>query len=54
MTIQSGPEAVVPTVEVGLLRILVLDDDGDVLEGRDELRRQAVERGSHVLVEVHQ
>jgi hypothetical protein len=34
--------------------VFVLDDDGHILELRRELRRQALERGSDMLVEVHQ
>src|SRR5215211_2306422 len=50
-------DAVVEAEEVGVLGILVLDHDGDVLERPCQLRRQQVERRPHVPVEllpVHQ
>src|SRR5215210_575228 len=37
--------------EVGVGRILLLDDDGDVLERARDLRRQVVERAPDVLLE---
>src|SRR5581483_8217190 len=39
-------------VELRLVRVLLLDDDGDVLEPPGELRRQRVQRPAHVLLEV--
>src|SRR5690349_7224499 len=52
----SGQELVLleQPVEVGLLVVLLLDDDGDVLEPGGELRRQRVERPADVLLEAHQ
>src|SRR5581483_2138201 len=38
-------------VEIRLLRVLLLDDDGDVLEPARELWRKRVERRPHVLLE---
>jgi hypothetical protein len=46
--------ALVETEQVGIVRVLVLDDDGDVLEAAREVGRQRVERAPDVLVEVHQ
>src|SRR5687767_5934672 len=45
--------AVVEAEEVGVVRVLVLDDDRDVLEGRGEVGRQLVERGTNVPLERH-
>ena len=45
--------AVVEAEQVGILRVLVLDDDGDVLERRCEIGRELVERGADVVVERH-
>src|SRR4051794_19093630 len=39
--------------EVGVVRILVLDDHGDVLQGLREVRRQLIEGPPHVLFEPH-
>ena len=39
--------------QVGILRILVLDHDSDVLERRCEIGRELVERCANVLVERH-
>ena len=38
-------------VEVRLLRVLFLDDDGDVLQPARKLRREGVERRADVLLE---
>src|SRR5207248_4107850 len=48
------PAAVVQPEEVGVVRVLVLDDDGDVLEAAGEVGRQRVERAPDVLLEAHQ
>src|SRR3954468_12328055 len=40
--------------QVGVLRVGLGDDDGDVLERRRELRRQRVERPADVILEGHQ
>src|SRR4029079_9146121 len=40
------------TVEVGLRGIPLLDHDGDVLEPPGKLRRERVERGANVLLEL--
>ena len=54
MSPRSGKrDAVVQAEEVGIVRVLVLDDDGDVLERGGEVRRELVERRSHVVVERH-
>jgi len=37
--------------EIRLVRVLVLDDDGDVLQGGRDPRRQRVERVADVLIE---
>ena len=39
--------------EIGIVGVLVLDDDGDVLEGCGQVGWQLVERCSHVVVERH-
>ena len=39
--------------EVGILGVLVLDDDSDVLERVCEVRRQLVECGAYLLLEAH-
>ena len=46
-------DAVEQPVEVGLLGVLVLDDDRDVAQGSLEMRRQAVERLADDVVESH-
>ena len=46
-------DAVEEPVEVGLLGVLVLDDDRDVAQGGLEVRRQAVERLADDVVETH-
>ena len=39
--------------QVRIVRILVLDDDGDVLERSGEVGRELVERSANVVVERH-
>src|SRR5206468_3391379 len=39
--------------QVGVVRILVLDDHGDVLERFGQVRGQLVQRPPHVLLEPH-
>ena len=45
--------AVVEAEDVGLLGVLVLDDDGDVPERRGDVGRQRVECRTDVIVEGH-
>jgi hypothetical protein len=52
--IVARPEAVVPAEQVRLLRMLVLDDDGHVLERSGDLGREVVDRRLDMLFERHQ
>src|SRR6476620_786974 len=46
-------DAVVETKQIGIVRVLVLDDHRDVLESGGEMRRELVERRAHVILEGH-
>ena len=45
--------AVVEAEEVGVVGVLVLDDDGEVLQGSCEVGRKLVEGGADVILEAH-
>jgi hypothetical protein len=45
--------AVIEAEEIGILGVLVLDDDGDVLERPRDVRRELVEGRANLLLEAH-
>jgi hypothetical protein len=45
--------ALVQAEQVRVVRVLLVDDDGDVLEAAGEVGRERVERPADVVVEVH-
>ena len=52
--VATRPQPVVPAEEVRLVRALVLDDDGDVLERDGDLLGEVLERRLNVVFEGHQ